>query len=241
MRKPSISIMWFRRDLRLDDNAALYYALRSGDAVVPVFIFDKNILEDLEDKQDRRVTFIYQALQDMQDALEKHKSSLEVYYGKPTAIYESLLQKYTIKAVYANEDYEQYAINRDNEISKLLRSNNAELKLYKDQVIFSKDEVVKQNGQPYTIFTPYSKAWKATLTPFYLRSYPTGKYFNQFYKQEPVRFLSLKNMGFEESKEPFPPKEINQEILLHYSNTRDFPALENGTSRLGIHLRFGTI
>src|SRR4051812_22738389 len=170
MSKPSVSIMWFRRDLRLDDNAALYYALRSDNAVLPIFIFDKNILDDLEDRHDRRIQFIYQALQEMRAALEKHKSSLEVYYGEPIAIYQSLVEKYTIKAVYANEDYEQYAINRDNEISKLIRSHNGELKLYKDQVIFSKDEVIKQNGQPYSIFTPYSKAWKATITPFYLKS-----------------------------------------------------------------------
>ncbi len=200
MSKPTINIIWFRRDLRLDDNAALYYALRSGEAVLPIFIFDKNILDDLEDKCDLRVTFIYRALQEMQTTLEKYRSSLEVYYGKPAAIYESLLEKYIIRAVYANEDYEQYAINRDNEISKLLRRHGGELKLYKDQVIFSKDEVVKQNSQPYTVFTPYSKAWKAMLTPFYLKSYPTEQYFNRLYKQEPVRFPSLKSMGFEESK-----------------------------------------
>src|SRR3954447_11618663 len=108
MSKPSISIIWFRRDLRLDDNAALYYALRSGDAVLPIFIFDKNILDDLEDKHDQRIQFIYQALQEVQTALGIHKSSLEVYYGEPLAVYESLIEKYTIKAVYANEDYEQY-------------------------------------------------------------------------------------------------------------------------------------
>lgn len=184
MAKPAISIMWFRRDLRLDDNAALYYALRSGEAVLPLFIFDKNILDDLEDKKDPRITFIYQALQEMQITLNKHHSTLEVHYGKPLDIYKHLLEKYNINAVYANEDYEQYAIDRDNEISKLLRNHNGELKLYKDQVIFSKDEIVKQNGQPYTIYTPYSKLWKATLTPFYLKSYPTEKYFNHFYKQK---------------------------------------------------------
>lgn len=241
MSKPSVSVMWFRRDLRLEDNAALYYALRGSNTVLPIFIFDKNILDDLEDKQDRRITFIYQVLQKMQATLQKHKSSLEVYYGKPLAVYKALLDKYAIKAVYANEDYEQYAIDRDNDISKLLRSHNGELKLYKDQVVFSKDEIVKQNGQPYTIFTPYSKAWKAALAPFYLKSYPAKKYFNQFYKQEAARFPSLKSMGFEESKAPFPPKEINQDVLLHYNSTRDYPAFENGTSRLGIHLRFGTI
>jgi len=241
MSKPTISIMWFRRDLRLDDNAALYYALRSGDAVLPIFIFDKNILDDLEDKHDRRIQFIYSALLEMQATLEKHKSSIEVYYGAPLAVYESLLEKYAIKTVYANEDYEQYAINRDNEISKLLRRHNGELKLYKDQVIFSKDEVVKQNGQPYTVFTPYSKAWKALLTSFYLKSYPTEQYFNRFYKQAPVHFPSLKSMGFEESKEPFPPKEIQHDVLCRYGDTRNIPALENGTSRLGVHLRFGTI
>ena len=138
MSKPSISVMWFRRDLRLDDNAALYYALRSGADILPLFIFDKNILDDLEDKHDRRITFIYDSLQEMQAVLQTHHSSLEVHYGTPSGIYTALLEKYTIHTVYANEDYEQYAIDRDNAVSKLLRGHGGELKLFKDQVIFSK-------------------------------------------------------------------------------------------------------
>ena len=238
--KPEISIMWFRRDLRLDDNAALYQALKSGNTVIPVFIFDKNILDELEEKKDRRVTFIYQALQNMQTTLKKCKSTLEIYYGKPEEIYQKLLAKYTIKTVYANEDFEQYAIDRDTAINKLLQKHNSELKLYKDQVIFSKDEIAKKNKEVYSVFTPYSRVWLATANDFYLKSYPTEKYFKNFYKQEPMAFPTLQSMGFETVKEKFPSKEFDKELIKDYDKTRDIPGIA-GTSRLGVHLRFGTI
>ena len=238
--KPSVSIIWFRRDLRLDDNAALYYALKNGDAIVPVFVFDTNILDDLEDKKDRRITFIYEALEAMQIILQKQKASLEIYHGKPVETYQKLLEKYTIKTVFANEDYEQYAIDRDEQISQLLQQHNAQLKLYKDQVIFSKNEIVKKNGEPYTVFTPYSKLWLATLTDFYIKPYPTEKYFNHFYQQQPIAFPTLQSIGFEKNDEPFPSSELNKNIIQNYGKTRDLPGIE-GTSRLSIHLRFGTI
>ena len=170
MRQP-VNIMWFRRDLRLNDNAALYHALKDLHSVIPIFIFDKNILDDLEDKKDRRVEFIHEALLDMQNELKKHKSSLHVFYDTPHNTFTKLLKKYIVQRVFANEDYEQYAIDRDNGISTLLKKHNAELKLYKDQVIFSKNEVVKENDEPYTIFTPYSKKWLAKLNNFYLKSF----------------------------------------------------------------------
>ncbi len=238
--KPQVSIMWFRRDLRLDDNAALYHALKGVEKVIPVFIFDRNILDDLAEKKDRRVQFIYNALQDMQSILQKLKSSLEVYYGKPEEVYEKLLSVYTIKTVYANEDFEQYAIDRDNAINELLRKHNSILKLYKDQVIFSKDEITKKNGQVYSVFTPYSRMWLAKVNNFYLKSYPTEKYFTQFYKQAINAFPSLESMGFETVKEGFPSKEFNKAIIKTYDKTRDLPGID-GTSRLGVHLRFGTI
>ncbi len=240
MNKKTISIIWFRRDLRLDDNAALYYALKSGDDVVPIFIFDKNILDDLEEKKDRRVEFIYNTLQDMQADLKKRKSSLEVYYGTPEEVYEKLIQKYTIKTVFANEDYEQYAIDRDNTINNILHQQNGELKLYKDQVIFAKNEIKKKNGQPYTVFTPYSKLWLSTVNDFYLKSYPTEKYFKHFHQQKSVAFPTLQSMGFEASGEEFPSKDFDKSVIKRYDKTRDFPA-EEGTTRLSIHLRFGTI
>ena len=238
--KPEVSIMWFRRDLRLDDNAALYHALKSNADVVPVFIFDKNILDDLEEKKDRRVTFIYHALQSMQEQLKIINSSLEVYYGKPEAIYEKLVQKYDIKAVFANEDFEHYAIDRDNTINELLQKQKSELKLYKDQVVFSKDEVAKKDGKLYSVFTPYSRVWLGKLNAFYLKSYPTEKYPEKFYKQEPMAFPTLESMGFEEVKEKFPSNKFDAGIIKQYDKTRDIPGID-GTSRLGVHLRFGTI
>ena len=238
--KPEVCIMWFRRDLRLDDNAALYYALKSGNVIVPVFIFDKNILDDLEDKRDRRVAFIYNALEDMQAILKKRESTLEIYYDTPEQAYRQLLLKYAIKTVYANEDFEQYAIDRDAAVGNLLQQHEAVLKLYKDQVIFSKDEVAKKNGEVYSVFTPYSKTWLAKVNDFYLKSYPTEKDFNQFYKQEAVAFPTLESMGFELTKAPFPPHEFDKQLISKYNKTRDIPGIA-GTTRLGIHLRFGTI
>jgi deoxyribodipyrimidine photo-lyase len=238
--KEQVNIMWFRRDLRLHDNAALYHALKSEQPVISIFIFDKNILDDLEEKKDRRVEFIHDALEDIQAELRKHKSSLIVYYDKPETAFNKLLKEYNINTVFANEDYEQYAIDRDEAIAKLLQKHNAALKLYKDQVIFSKDEVVKHDGQPYIVFTPYSKKWLATLNKFYLKSYPTKKYFKNFHKQETHRILSLKGMGFEKTGKAFPSKEIDENLINHYKQTRDFPG-EDGTSRMSVHLRFGTV
>ena len=232
--------MWFRRDLRLDDNAALYHALRSGKPVVPVFIFDKNILDDIEEKQDRRVEFIRNVLLEMQEELKAYTTSLYIFYDTPKNVFEQLLKEYTIEDVFANEDYEQYALDRDEAIALLLKEHKAQLKLYKDQVIFAKDEVVKDNGEPYTVFTPYSKKWLTKLSVFYLKSYPTKKYFKNFNKEQAHRIPSLRSMGFKELDKHFPSKTVHTELLKDYKQTRDFPGI-NGTSRLGIHLRFGTI
>lgn len=235
-----VNIMWFRRDLRLHDNAALYYALKDDNPVVPVFIFDKNILDDLEDKKDRRVEFIRQALIEMQQELEKYGSTLEIFYDKPYNAFIKLLKKYTIQKVFANEDYEQYAIDRDREIAELLKKHNAILLAYKDQVIFSKDEIMKDDGTPYTVFTSYSKKWLAKVNSFYLSSYLSEKYFKNFYKQEAHRIPYLESMGFEESGKPFPQKDIPVSVIKNYKQTRDFPGIE-GTSRMSVHLRFGTV
>jgi deoxyribodipyrimidine photo-lyase len=238
--KPVVNICWFRRDLRLKDNAALYHALRLGKPVVPVFIFDRNILDELEDKADRRVAFIHAALGEMQSTLVSLGSSLEVYYGYPEEVYQQLLSKFSIEKVFCNHDYEPYALERDNHIRDLLQQKGASFHTYKDQVIFEKDEVLKDDGTPYTVFTPYSRKWKATLNEFYLRSYPTEKYFDHFYRQAPVNIPSLESMGFKKIDAPFPSKMLNEELVRKYHLTRDFPAA-NGTSKLGVHLRFGTV
>lgn len=235
-----INIVWFRRDLRLNDNAALYHALKGGRPLVPVFIFDKNILDDLEDKKDRRLEFIYNALESVQKQLHQHGSSMEVFYGKPIEVYEKLQKKYAIETVFANEDYEQYAIERDESIETFLRKNSAQLKLYKDQVILAKNEVVKDDGKPYTVFTPYGRRWKAVLTDFHLKPYPTEKYFDQFYKTTPHEMPSLESMGFERSGVPFPQKAVPVNLLRDYKEQRNYPGIQ-GTSHIGVHLRFGTI
>jgi len=196
----TVSIFWFRRDLRLQDNAGLYHALRSGHPAVPIFIFDTNILDDLKEKKDKRVAFIHDILAAIQDDLKKHHSSLHVLHGTPLECFKQLLEHYHINAVYTNNDYEPYATQRDEQIRKLLQQHNISFHSYKDQVIFEKEEVVKDDKTPYTIYTPYSKRWKALLNNFYLESYPTEKYLSNLYKQDPKRIPSLESMGFEKEK-----------------------------------------
>ncbi len=237
---PSVNIFWFRRDLRLHDNAALYHALKEGRPVVPVFIFDRSILDKLEDKDDRRVEFIHKALHDLQEQLAGMGSTLEVYYGFPPEVYKKLLSKYSFEKVFTNHDYEPYAQERDAAIGNLLSEAGASLYSFKDQVIFEKDEILKDDGKPYTVFTPYSRRWKSVLNDFYLKSYPTEKYFSHFYKQTVKTLPSLEEMGFKKTGLPFPSKVFEKDIISHYKERRDYPAIK-GTSRLSVHLRFGTI
>jgi deoxyribodipyrimidine photo-lyase len=236
----SANIMWFRRDLRLQDNAALYHALTSSNPVLPIFIFDKNILNKLEDKQDRRVAFIHAALHAMQSQLHQMGSSLEVYYGFPNEVFAMLATKYKIEKVFANHDYEPYAFEREALIEKQLQAAGISLLTHKDHVIFEKLEVTKEDGLPYTVFTPYSKKWKAALQAKTFNAFPTEKYFNNFLKQEVQPIPSLSSMQFAESKQSFPGKELDEELVKKYSADRDYPAIQ-GTSRLGVHLRFGTV
>ncbi len=242
-----LSIFWFRRDLRLDDNAGLYQALKGDHPVLPLFIFDTEILAELPAK-DARLEFIHQTLSQIKNRLEEMNSSILIQYGKPTDIWEELLKKHNVKAVYTNHDYEPYAKERDDSIDTLLKQQGIEFHTFKDHVIFEKDEVVKDDGLPYTVFTPYSKKWKKKLASrmststlsYYFKSYPNEKYFNNFYAIAPQSFPSLKDMGFEATDTIFPGQEVSQGLIKQYSENRNFPAI-NGTSRLGIHFRFGTI
>ena len=236
----TVNIFWFRRDLRLTDNAGLYHALKSDRPVIPIFIFDKNILDKLEDKADRRVEFIHAALEEMQNILHAMGSSLEVYYGTPLEVYKKLLAKYTIEKVFANHDYEPYAFERETAIVKLLKEHHSSLLTFKDQVLLEKAEVTKDDGKPYTVFTPYSRKWKAVLTDFHLKPYPTKKYFKNFYQQTPGQIPSLTSMGFVAVDKPFPSKALKEELIKKYAEQRNFPGIA-GTSKLGVHLRFGTI
>ena len=238
--KPTINIFWFRRDLRLTDNAGLYHALKDGKPVLPLFVFDSNILDELEDKTDSRVEFIHLALQAIQQQLVNVGSSLDVRYGNPLEVYQALLKEYNVEKVFTNHDYEPYAKQRDTAIEELLKEHGAMFYTFKDQVILEKEEVLKDDGKPYTIFTPYSRKWKGVLTEFDLKPYSNKKYFNNFYKQPGRKLISLEEMGFNAAGLSFPGKEWQGQIIRNYKEQRDFPAVQ-GTSRLSVHLRFGTI
>ncbi|SFE70246.1 cryptochrome/photolyase family protein [Thermoflexibacter ruber] len=235
-----IAIFWYRRDLRLHDNAGLYHALKGDLPVLPLFIFDKNILDALEDKQDRRVTFIYQQIRRLSEELKNLGSSILVQYGKPEEVWAKILQQYEVKAVYTNHDYEPYAKERDAKVSHLLSKNNIPFYTFKDQTIFEKDEILKDDRKPYTVFTPYSRKWKKQLNDFFLKSYPNEKYFYRFLKISPLPLIHLQEMGFVEADYHFPSSAISQELLVRYGESREFPAIQ-GTSRISVHLRFGTV
>ena len=234
-----MNIFWFRRDLRLKDNAGLYHALKSGEKVQCIFIFDKNILENLEDKNDARVNFIFNQINNLNTELKKHKSSLWIYYSTPAEVFKELSTANSISAVYTNHDYEPYAKVRDEEIERILNSKSISFHTYKDQAIFEKDEILKDDGKPYTIFTPYKNKWLKKINDFYLSSYPTEKYFKQLNNSNELSTITLKDMGFEESRVEIPEIEYKS-ILKEYHTKRDFPGIK-GTSRISIHLRFGTI
>lgn len=243
MRK--INIFWFRRDLRFHDNAGLYQALAGEYPVVPLFIFDKNILDKIENKKDARVAFIFNCVTELQQVLHKQaKSSILIKHGKPLEVFQELLQEYELDTVFTNRDYEPYALSRDQEVASMLRKNNIDFRTYKDHLIFEKEEVMKKDGKPYTVFTPYSRRWLEKLhadgLDTHLSSYPSEDHFDHFHKTKPFPFPSLSDLGFEKTNIPIPGKIIAQGLIRQYDKTRDFPA-KSGTSRLGIHFRFGTI
>ncbi len=240
MTKTPISICWLRRDLRLDDNAALFHALTSSNPVVVLFIFDKNILSKLEDKTDKRVLFIHNEIVRLSNELNKLGSSLVVKFGTPAEVWKDLLLDYDVRSVYVNHDYESYAVSRDAEIAKLVATKGASFHSYKDIVVFEKDEVMKDDGTPYVVFTPYSRRWKDLLQRRGVKIFDTGAHFHNLYKADPDNVISLSELGFEESSFSFPDKVIKADTVIKYTTQRDFPAI-NGTSRLSVHLRFGTL
>lgn len=235
-----VSIFWFRRDLRLTDNAGLYHALKNSANVLPIFIFDTEILSRLDNKNDKRVDFIHQQVALLNEQLKLLKSSLLVLHGKPETVFNKLSSEYTLEAVYTNHDYEPSAIVRDKAIETLLTQKRIAFKSFKDQVIFEKNEVTKDDGLPYTVFTPYMRKWKSKLNDFYMRSYPTEKYFSRFLKTASFTIPTLKEIGFESSGASFLPPTLNEKLLSRYNELRDFPAL-GATSKLSLHLRFGTV
>lgn len=238
--KTPVNIHWFRRDLRLEDNTALYHALNSKIPVLPLFIFDTQILESLDDKADARVNFIFDSLQKLRLQLRELGSDILIKYGKPAEIWEKLITEYPINTVYTNHDYEPYAINRDNVVEKLLAKNNIQFITKKDQVILEKNEVLKDDGKPYTVYTPYSKKWKLILTEKDLAVRPSERFFTNFFQTQPFPEVTLNQIGFEPSGLQIPSIKLNLDIVKNYHQTRDIPAI-SGTTRMSVHLRFGTI
>ena len=238
--KDDITIFWFRRDLRLNDNHGLYEALKNGKNVLPIFIFDKHILESLP-KDDARVTFIFGTLHNLKDILhKKHNSSLGLYFGEPIEIYKKLIEEFKVKAVYTNQDYEPYAKERDEKIKTLLSEHNIDFKTYKDQVYFEKDEVVKDDGDPYIVYTPYMKKWKEAFKKSKITTYQTLEHTNSFITDFDAPNLTLEAIGFKKSSQTIEDYTVNSKLIQNYEATRNFPA-KDGTSRLGPHLRFGTV
>jgi deoxyribodipyrimidine photo-lyase len=237
--KQEVNICWLRRDLRLQDQAALYHALKSETPVLLLFIFDKNILDDLNDPADPRVTFIYRRLKELEKELQQKGSSLLIKYGTPELVWPELLKDYQINSVYTNHDYEPYAMERDDALAEYLRSEEISFHTYKDQVIFEKQEVLKPDGKPYTIFTPYFRQWKMKLNDFYVKPYPAEKYNKNLFQTTPLVFPALADLGFKESALQFPATNFKDKLAA-YEERRDFPA-DDATTHLGIHLRFGTV
>ncbi|WP_418513523.1 cryptochrome/photolyase family protein [Corallibacter sp.] len=235
-----INIFWFRRDLRLDDNHALFQALQSENPVLPIFIFDKTILESLP-KNDARVNFIYDTLQDLNNTLQNtYSSHIAIYHDTPINAFKHIVKNYNVKTVYTNHDYEPYAKKRDTNIASFLKDNNIDFKTYKDQVVFEKNDVTKSDGKPYLVYTPYMKSWKQKFKSISLETFQSKSLLNNTVKSTPSSQLSLKDLGFEKSSQKIAPYQVTSKLIQDYEDKRNFPAID-ATSKLGPHLRFGTV
>lgn len=236
--KDKIAIFWFRRDLRLEDNAGLFQALASGFPVLPIFVFDPAILKQFNDKEDRRVDYIHQALVAINAQLKTYDTSLQLFQEKPIEVFKALQQKYAIQVVYCNRDYEPQAIARDKAVYEFLKSKNIPFKAYKDQVIFDKRDVLKNDGTTYTVYTPYAKKWKAQLTKEDYKAYLPN--YKNFIKRDFSEIPTLLEIGFKTTDMVFETPALDELIISQYDKYRDYPAMQ-ATTQLGIALRFGTI
>jgi len=233
-----MNIFWFRRDLRLEDNTGLFHALNGDSDVLPIFIFDETILSQLP-KDDARVTFIHEQLEKIQNKLQQTGKSLAIFHGEPFEVFNKILAENDIKTVYTNHDYEPYARKRDLELYHLFKEYNIEFKTSKDQVIFEKSEVVKEDGSPYVVYTPYSNKWKENFKKTQLIHYKSEELLEKI-TLHPYPFLSLSDIGFQHSSIQVTPFNISTSLINNYEATRNFPAM-NKTSYLGIYLRFGAV
>ena len=240
MPNPEIAVHWFRRDLRTEDNAALHAALESGYPVLPLFIFDRQILDKLENRSDARVAFIHQTLTELKQKFRAAGSDLEVRYGNPAEVWQELVSSYNIKAVFTNRDHEPYARERDVMIRNLSYAQGVAFQDCKDQNVFERGDVLKDDGKPYTVFTPYSRKWKMLLSVTGIPHYASESLLGRVYQGVQTEMPSLESMGFKPVHMAYPEQEPAAELLQGYGETRDIPGIR-GTSRLGLHLRFGTI
>ena len=231
-------IFWFRRDLRLDDNHALFKALKSGYDVLPIFIFDSNITNKLN-QNDHRLNYINNVLDGLNKRLSENKKNIYIYKGNPIEIISKLIIKLKIKELYLNKDYEPYARDRDDKIEKLCIANNINYNSFKDHVIFEEDQIVKKDGTPYVVYTPYSRKWIEKFQSNQLDSYPSELNLGGFVDSDKIREVNYL-MDFE--KNIISPKtyNLNKDLIDKYEETRNFPALDS-TSRIGVNLRFGTV
>jgi deoxyribodipyrimidine photo-lyase len=237
--KTIINIFWFRRDLRLDDNCGLFHALQSDKKILPIFIFDKDILHKLP-KDDARVTFLHQELENINNQLLKVNSELSVFHGKPLEILEKLSEQYTIETIFTNHDYEPYAIQRDLEIKEFLTSREIHFETYKDQVIFERNEIVKKDGTAYKVYTPFSKKWIEAFKFKGLQFFPSEENLENLIKSKNHPLLTLEEIGFIKSSIKVESYTVSTKLIDNYEETRNFPA-KDSTSKLGTHLRFGTV
>ena len=236
-----VSVFWFRRDLRLHDNTGLFKALQGNHKVLPIFIFDSHILSKLP-KDDARLSFIHDTLQELRAELtQKFGSSMALFHGTPEEAFTELQKKYTLKEVYTNHDYEPYALERDEKINSLLTNKNIPFKTFKDQVVFEKNDIVKDDGKPYVVYTPYKNKWKFKFNGNLLKINNIDNFTNNLLQDTTLPNLSLADLAFERSTIKTPSYTASPDVIQNYEATRNFPAIKNGTSRLGPHLRFGTV
>ncbi|MFL5730869.1 MAG: cryptochrome/photolyase family protein [Cytophagaceae bacterium] len=235
-----LTIFWFRRDLRTDDNAGLSAALQSKNPVLCLFIYDTEILSKLSDKKDPRVEFIHERISILDLQLRKSGSTLLVKHGKPASIFTELLAEFDVQEVFTNHDYEPYALERDKKIQALLKKSNIPFRTFKDQVIFEKSEVINEAGLPYKVFTPYKNKWQQHLNAESIKSCESEKLLKNLFTCKAFTLPPLAGLGFEKSNIGIPSPKLDKNFLQDYGQQRDFPE-PNKTSMLGIHLRFGTV
>ena len=233
----TISIFWFRRDLRLDDNKGLYNALKNHDNVLPIFIYDKYILDKLK-KNDHRIQFIKNKIEKINENLSKINKSIAQFYGRPVEVFEKLIKEFQVSNIYLNRDYSPYAIKRDNEIIKLSKKNNIKYNDFKDHVLYEKFDITKDDGTPYKVYTPFSRKWLSRLDSDGIKNYPSEKLTHNFINIKSN--FDFNSLGFCESTIILTKLNFSKKVIDEYEEKRNFP-YKDGTSKIGVHLRFGTV